>query len=85
MVKATHSSAGATCVGICQNETRTMITQVMIRVLRLCSGLLSLGSGISGRCSRPETKKEPAKEKSRMTTVEISCRFGVICVKSACN
>jgi len=30
-------------------------------VLRLCSGLLALSSGKSGRCSRPGTKTEAAK------------------------
>jgi hypothetical protein len=32
-------------------------------MLRLCSGLLALSSGKSGRCSRSETKTEPAQEK----------------------
>ena len=32
-------------------------------MLRLCSGLLTLSSGKSGRCSRPETKTEPARAK----------------------
>lgn len=32
-------------------------------MLRLCTGLLAPSSGKSGRCSRPETKTEPAKEK----------------------
>jgi len=32
-------------------------------LLRLCSGLLTLSSGKSGRCSRPETKTEQPREK----------------------
>jgi hypothetical protein len=32
-------------------------------MLKLGLGMLRLSSGKSGRCSRPETKTEPAKEK----------------------
>jgi hypothetical protein len=46
------------------------MTQGMLRMLRLrsgmfrlCSGSLTLSSGKSGRCSRLETKTEPAREK----------------------
>jgi hypothetical protein len=38
-----------------------MMTQGELRMLRLCSGLLTRSSGKCGCCSRPETKTEPAK------------------------
>ncbi len=33
----------------------------MLRIFSLCSGMLTLGSGKSGRCSLQETKTELAK------------------------
>jgi hypothetical protein len=40
-------------------------------VLSLSSGLLTLGSGRSGCCSRPQTKTELAKEKVNIEYVSI--------------
>jgi hypothetical protein len=40
---------------------RAQVAQVAQAVLRLCSGMLTLGSGKSGLCSRPKAKTELAK------------------------
>jgi hypothetical protein len=39
------------------------VGRLSLRALRLCSAMLTLGSGKSGSCSLPETKTELAKDK----------------------
>jgi hypothetical protein len=52
-------------------------------MLRLCSGLLTLSSGKSGRCSPPETKTEPAREKVHIEFVGIVDQFSLFSVSHA--
>jgi hypothetical protein len=53
-----------------------MMTQGMVRMLKLCSGMLIFGSGMltlssgsSSSCSRSETKTEPAKGKINLQSM----------------
>jgi len=47
-------------------------------MLRLCSGLLTIGSGKSSSSSLPEIKTEPAKEKINLESMGIQSRSSIL-------